>query len=248
MKIQKSTGIVLSSNSIGEADYSSRIYLKESGKRNFLFKGLKKSKRRSHLIVEPGTVAELVYYFHEDRSFQIVKEYHIHAHFPEIRNNYQKILLLHFFLETVDKTSGFNDANKMVFDLLVSGIETIINSESLTHLSAFFVIHLLRLHGILSGFKQCKICGKEDFQQFAIDIADFQPICPGCANQYNNTLFDISIRDYLYQTLGTKFTSIDLSKYNENEILKFFFHLCLFLQSYFHIELKSKDMLISEFS
>ena len=248
MEIQKSTGIVLASSSTGEADYISRIYTKEFGKRSFLFKGLKKSKRRSHLVVEPGTVAELVYYYHEERSLHIIKEYQVYEHYPAIRNDYQKILLLHFFLETVDKTSGYNDKNGMIFDLLAAGIETMISSGSLRHLSAFFVIHLLRLHGILPGFRNCKSCRSENFREFTIDVADFQPVCTQCSRKQDRTIFTGQVREFLYRSLNTKFTLLDTSGFNGKEIVKLLYHLCIFIQGYFHIELKSKDLLISEFS
>ena len=45
MEIQKCSGIVLSSTASGEADRIARIFTREYGKRNFIFKGLRKDRK-----------------------------------------------------------------------------------------------------------------------------------------------------------------------------------------------------------
>ncbi len=247
MEIQKTTGVVLSSRHTGEADYLIRIFTKEYGKRDFIFKGLKKSKKRSLIISEPGTIAKLIYYFHEEKSLHTVNEFQIHKHYIDIRDNLQKIYLLYFILETVEKTSGYNDPSRLIFDLLVAGIETLSQTEHIAHLSVFFIIHLLRLHGILADFRRCKICKRNDFQEFIIDNSDFQPICKNCS-QNNTSFFTSRAREYVLHSLTVKFTSIDLSIYPGEDILNLLFHLSLFIQNYFHIAIKSKTLLISELS
>jgi recombinational DNA repair protein (RecF pathway) len=47
MEIVKSNGVVLSGAHSGESDSTARVFTGEHGKRNFIFKGLKKSRKRS---------------------------------------------------------------------------------------------------------------------------------------------------------------------------------------------------------
>lgn len=248
MEIQKSTGIVLSARVIGEADYLIRIFTKEYGKRDFVFKGLRKSKRRSHTIAEPGTIAGIVYYFNEEKGLHTVNEYEIYKHYLRIRDDFKKILLLYYFIETVEKTSGFNDVNIKVFDLLAAGIDALSETKNALHLAVFFTIHLIRLHGILPDFSRCKVCKRDDFPEFIIDVVDFHPVCRGCSARYNAPLFLKSgAREFLHESLRKKYSDITLSMFSGKDISDLFFSLCLFIQAYFHIQLKSKDMLIPEF-
>ena len=249
MEIQKTTGIVLYSKTIGEADYLVRFYTKEHGKRDFIFKGLKKSKRRSQSISEPGTAAELVYYYHNDKNYHTVNEYHIHKHYINIRNDLSRIFMLYFFLEAVDKTCGLNDPNRQIFDLLAAGIETLVGTESAGPLSVFFLLHLLRLLGVLPDFRQCKICGGDELAEFKIDNIDFQPVCRKCgAHLSSGYIFKNRAQVFIDKSLSRKFSAIDTQFFPQDDVLHLLFQLCLFTQNYFHIELKSKEMLFSELS
>jgi DNA repair protein RecO len=109
MEIQKSTGVVLSTGLMGEADRSSRIFTKEYGKRGFIFKGLKKSRTRPQTVTEPGTIVNVVYYYSEKRDLYIVNEFSIFKHYSEIRKDLAKIYTLFFILEITEKTTALSD-------------------------------------------------------------------------------------------------------------------------------------------
>ena len=98
MEIQKITGIVLSSKQLGEADYVCSIYTKEYGKRDFIFKGLQKSKRRPQIVSEPGIIADIIYYYHQNKNSYIVNEYNILKDNSDIRDDLKKIYLLYFLV------------------------------------------------------------------------------------------------------------------------------------------------------
>ena len=250
MEIQKTSCVVLSSRLTGEADYFIRVYTKKYGKRDFIFKGLRKSKRRPLIISEPGTIANLIYYFHEEKTSYIVNEYQIYKHYTSIRNSLKKILLLCFLLETAEKTTGFNDKNRSIFDLLVAGIDTLSKTENIEHLSVFFTLHLLKLHGILPDLKRCKICNRDDCSEYKIDNIDFHSVCEKCSKkiQNNTNFFSNRTREYIIQSLATKFFFIDHSSFPAEDALNFLNFISLFIENYFHIEIRSKTLLISEIS
>lgn len=248
MEIQKSTGIVLSSIQSGEADCFARVFTKEFGKRDFLLKGIKKSKKRPGVISEPGTIANLVYYFHEDRNSYIVNEFKIHTHYLNIRDNLSSILLLYYLLEIVEKTTAFNDTNKLIFNLLSSAIGIISKTEYKAHFAVSFILYLIKLHGILPDFTRCKKCGCPSSVKSAIDAADFHPVCADCQSTLNlkTVTFSCSTMDYLMTSLNIKFLAIDHSSFNGNDIQNLLFHLTLFIENYFHINIKSKNLFFSE--
>ena len=246
MKIKKITGIVLSSVRTGEADSIVKIFTKESGKCDFLFKGIRKSKRRSQLILESGTVADLIYYSHERKNISIVNEFHIHKHFTEAGKNFSKTLLLYFLIETVEKTTGYNDSNRPVFDLLAAGLETISKTEHTEHLSAFFVLHLLRIHGILPDFSKCKICGEKNNHNFMIDGHDFHPMCGKCMPLASgHALFSKKAGDFIREAAHSKFFSINHERFPGHDIQNLLFHMTLFTESYFHVNIKSRRLFLS---
>jgi DNA repair protein RecO len=250
MEIQKSTGLVLSSRQTGEADFFCTMYTKEFGKRDFVFKGLQKSRKRSQIISEPGTTANLVYYFHDNKISYIVNEYNVIKHNINIRNNLKTIYLLYYVLALIEKTTGYNDKNKSVFELAAAGIDNIAGTGFPEHFSVFFALHLLKLHGILPDFSRCKICDKTGYHGFIIDTMDFHPVCSKCvgAIKTKTISLDKTAKEFIFQSLKKKFASIDHSLYPSNYILDLLFAITLFIENYYHVEIKPKQLLINELS
>ncbi|HON79783.1 MAG TPA: DNA repair protein RecO [Spirochaetota bacterium] len=248
MEIQKSTGIVLSSFSGGEADRIARIFTREYGKRSFVFKGIRKSRKRSALVSEPGTVVDLVYYYHEDRDYQVAGEFQVRNHFYSIREDLSRIFHLYLMLETVEKTTGFNDPGTKIFDLLNSGIETLASSPFPVNVTLFFLVHLFRLNGILPDFSSCKVCGKRDLSGFTLDFNDCTPVCGACSGgsrAHRSSSFSAGTGDFLQRAVTRKFRDIDHSVFSAEELHHVLFSMCIFVEHYFHIMLKSKELLFS---
>lgn len=249
MEIQKSTGVVLSSFPGGEADRIVRIFTREYGKRSFVFKGIRKSRKRSTLVSEPGTVVDLVYYYHDNRDYQVAGEFQVRNHFYSIREDLGRIFHLYLVLETVEKITGFNDPNRQIFDLLTRGIETLSSSPYTVNVTLFFLIHLFRLNGILPDYSSCKVCGKKELHRFALDFHDCTPVCDACMkNSHTNTssFFTSGTGEFLQRVAVKKFKDIDHSIFSKEELHHVLFSLCMFVENYFHILLKSKELLFSD--
>ncbi len=250
MEIQKSTGVVLSSRRIGEADFFCTMFTKEFGKRDFVFKGLRKSRKRPQIVSEPGTCANLIYYFHDDKISYIVNEYNVVKHNINIRNDLKSIYMLYYVLALIEKTTGYNDKNKSIFEFAEAGIDNIAGTDFPEHFSAFFALHLLRLHGILPDFGRCKICGRSQYRGFIIDTADFHPVCTECAGAIKSKtiLLHKTAKEFIFQSIKNKFTSIDHSLYPSNYILDLLFAITLFIENYYHVDIKPMQLLINELS
>ncbi len=246
MEIQRSTGIVLSAGLIGDADRTSRVFTEEFGKRSFIFKGLRKSRKRAPGVTEPGTLVDLVYYFNEKRELFAVKEFSIIKQHLEIRRELEKIYTLYFLLEITEKTTGFSDPNAQIYNLLVSAIDTLSATEYSMSLALLYAMSLNRIHGILSDFNRCKICCRDSSRHFAIDTTDFRPVCSDCLTgeaSKDSLLFEGRYRELLVS--GTKFNTIDHAAYRTEVISQILFSLILFVENYFHVEIRSKKLLLS---
>ena len=251
MEILKTTGIALSSKTYGEADILCNYYTKDFGKRKFIIKGLKKSKKRSRAAVEPGAVADLVYYFREGKDTYIVNEFNVLKFYAAITGNLLKILHLYFMLECVDKTCGYNIADRGIYNLLLNGIGALSKTSFPVHLSAFFILHLLKIHGVLPDHQSCKLCGSTGFSQFVLDITDLRPVCDACRQKTPAVKLPKKMglgknaAVFILSCFSQKFISLDSDKYPENELLDLINNISLFVENYFHTELKSKSLILS---
>lgn len=251
MKILKSTGIALSSQVYGESDIACNFYTSDFGKRKFVFKGLKKSGKRSRAATEPGAVASIIYYYRDDRDSFIVNQCDIEKYYSSISENLEKIFYLYFILESVEKTCGYNIADSAIYTLLLAGLDALSKTARPAHLSLFFLLHLLRNHGVLPDVDSCKSCGVQDFQQFLLDTVDLKPVCIPCARRHSTDsvrrmpALPGRMRDCIVLFLDRKFASIDLDDYTEDEVLDVLFNLSLFIEDYFHAELKTKSFIFS---
>jgi DNA repair protein RecO (recombination protein O) len=247
MEIQKATGIVLYSRRLGEADVTARIFTREFGKRTFIFKGLKKSKTRPLSAAEPGTVLDLVYYFHENREYQVVNELRVSSRREHVHDDLARIYNLCYMLELIDSTTGSADPALPLYNLLAAALDALSSSPHTVSLSVFFTLHLMRMHGILPDLATCAACGRRDYERFALDFRHFHVVCESCAPQHTRgrRLLSASLRDYLTRAPSTRFGEMPHDALPEDELIDLLFFLALSVENYFRIELKSKGMLFA---
>lgn len=252
MEILKTTGIALSSHDSGEADLLCNYYTREFGKRRFIFKGLKKSRRRPRSAAEPGAVARLVYYYHRDRETHVVNEFSVERFYPSITENLSKIMHLCYILESVEKTSGYDMPDGATYTLLSSGIEALSRTEHAPHLSSFFILRLLKNQGLIAEPERCGICGSGEFSTFKMDMDDFSPVCGKCLGSIPANgrtvggLMRGSARRYMLECLAGKFNRIECERFGGDDVLDILFSASLFIEAYFHTELKSKQFILSD--
>ena len=245
MEILKTDGIVLNSKVIGDSDIFCKILTKDFGKKKFIFKGLKKSRKREKAAAEPGTLISLIYYYRENKEINIVNEFNIQNQYSEIRDNLQKIFHLYYLLEIVEKTTGLEDVNKIFFELLNAGIDTLSKTEYNINLTVFFIIHLLRFQGILPDFRNCRNCGTEIVSNFSLSFSDLNPICHNCSKS-NSKLLDHNSRKFIILSLSNKFHSINHDEFDQVKFTNLLFYLSLFIEGYYNIEIRSKEFILSK--
>lgn len=246
MEIIKSEGIILKKIPVLEADVADIIYTQNHGKRTFIFKGIKKTKRRSLAAIEPGSIVHLVYYYNEQKAMFHVKELSLLMDTLSIRDNYQAMITLFLLLEVVEKTSGHNDPNRTIYQLLKGAIETLHKTDAYSFLALSFIIHYLRLSGIMPDYFHCSVCHNEITDDMYLTEYQLTAYCNQCAP--NNAFIFKAIAPLIYDILAKKFLDINTNKYNQSDIQKLLFHTLLFIDHYFNIHIKTKELLFSNFS
>ena len=237
------TGIVLSSKVFGEADIRAIILCREEGKKTFIFKGLKKSIKRPQSAAEPGTVTKLIYNENKNKELITAREFSVIKYYHKIRTDLGKITVSAFLLELTEKTTGFDHKENKVFELLVGALSALEETEQPVCLAVFFTIHLMRLHGILPPTIKCNSCGKTDFTQFTLDERELKLLCKNCAHTKDNLLGSDELA-FLSTARSTKFSEMALSL-NDAGTVKLLASLSNFIEHYFGILLRSKDLITS---
>ena len=241
MSLKKTTGIVLSSSIIGEADVKANFLCRDEGKKSFIFKGLKKSSRRPQNAAEPGTVIGIIYNEHSGKEIVTARDFSVIKYFAGIRADFQKIICSSFLLELVERTTGFGSTENSVFNFLANALSSIEKTDRPLDLAVFFVIRLMKIHGIFAPAKRCKICGSENFDEFVFDTLDMGLICRKCSPA-NPNLLGREALDFVSESLTVKFTELrSYTPYSRHGLLLQF---SLFLEQYFNIKIHSRKLLL----
>jgi DNA repair protein RecO (recombination protein O) len=252
--IHTTSGIVLASRFLGEADVVCSVLTADSGKRDFIFKGLRKSKKRSLAAKEPGTIISLVFYSHPERDLCVIKECSIIEAHGVFHENLDKIYQLYFILEVVDKTTGDGPADQKIYTLLEGAIRSLALASDHAFLSPFFLLHLLRIHGLLPRFGECATCGSVNPQSFYIHSPDLRQVCAKCApstlaglstksGQFRG--FSRSAGEFIAASQLMKFSNMEFARYTAREISDLFDVLVSFVEQYYHVKLNSKGYILT---
>lgn len=158
MSLKTFTGIVLSSAAAGEADISAVVFCLGEGKRTFIFPGLKKSKRRALTAGQPGTVVSIISRERGAGEVMTAGEFSLIKYFHETRKDLDKIACAAFLLELTERTTAFAQRDDRIFKLLSSALAALETASGSTALAAFYTVHLMRLHGILTASEET--CGR----------------------------------------------------------------------------------------
>jgi len=242
MSLSKGNGIVLSSTVVGEADVMSRVMTREFGKITIIFKGIKKTRSRPLSATEPGSFIALDFYRREGADSGTAREFSTQRFHHQLRKDYNRIIFLSFMLEVVDRTSGFDDQDINLFNLLSSGIVALEETEFPLHLLTFFLIHLLRLHGILPDLERCRSCGVTSFQKFTLAPVDLGLLCGACSPDYDH-LMGLSHLTFIRACLVEKFHDIKRELCEDHSVSHLTYYCALFLEHYFNITFRSKTLL-----
>lgn len=251
MEIQKTSGIVLTTKTLGEADVICSILTKDHGKKQFIFKGLKKSKKRPLSAKEPGTNLSLVYYYNPEKNRCIISECSIIEAFSTIHRDLEKIYHLSFILETVERTSADGIGDIKIYHLLEGAIRTLTTTANNMHLSAFFLLHLLKLQGLFPVYGICASCSGEITGGLFLSIIDMRQLCRKCAHDYGiigtnhgqGAFFGESISTFIFQAMQSKFLNMDYSHYGEGELKSLITTIGRFIEQYYHVKINSLDFI-----
>jgi DNA repair protein RecO (recombination protein O) len=243
MAILKSDSIILSVSQSGEGDIIAKALTSDSGKRIFVFKGLKKSKKRPQ--VEPGLRVEIIYYYDPKKNTHTVKEFSIVSKIHTIRKDLDSIYHMMYMLESAEKTIANDEKIQGLFPLLSSGIETLGTDKKPELVSAFYTVRLLKILGILHDFRICISCGRA-LESFSISSKTNGPVCGRCSEPGQKTFGQIE-KEFILLSGSRKFRDIDIPQELNESIKELHMHLVSYLETYCGTHIKCGKLICKKF-
>lgn len=244
MSLSGARGIVLSRRLSGEADFICSIFTRELGRETFIFKGLKKSKKRPPSASETGSIIDFHYYAREGLPVKTVSNFDLISTPAEIKKSATKIFTLYYIMEIVDKTTGCGDTDESIYNLLISAVNTLGRANNEINFALFFTARYLCIQGLLPEIDGCSSCGEHSFQNFSMSSRNLNLLCPGCIGK-DDLMIDSSALTYFIKSTREKYSSIDHSTYRKNDIIALLSIITEFLEQYYSVTIKSADMLLN---
>lgn len=225
MIIEKTEAIVLSSKTYSEADIISTLFTRDDGIGTFIFKGLKKSKRREQGATQTGASISLSYYkgHSQEPKPYFVRDFNLLTYPLAAINSYEQSAHALYVVETVLRTTPYHTPFEYVYLLLLEALKRMTLTAKPIFLSLFFTLHLLKKQGVLPS--------TAERLQLELDKISSHLQIKVCHN------------DFFNEALSRKFSEMDETKYSAGDMEDFLFYLVLYIEHYYTIDLKTKKTL-----
>ncbi len=158
--IRKDEGVVLKTARSGETSRIVTFLGRESGKVRLLAKGALKEASPFRGLLEPGSHAEVLYYFAEGRSLYYLKEAHAYSSLETGRESLVRMVAGLAALELLDRVCYQESPEPRIVDLLVEYLGHP-DAEDPLYFFLAFELKLLTVLGAIPDFTRCASCGDE---------------------------------------------------------------------------------------
>ena len=138
MDILKSKCLILNKKELNEADLLATVFSKDFGKISGMAFGIRKSKKRSLLTLNPLNIAEIT--FQKKNGYYTIIEAELIKNFSSIMKDIEKLEISLYILDSVNKIYDVNYENKDFFNKLEEIFYFIDNLENLKIGYKYYVI------------------------------------------------------------------------------------------------------------
>ena len=138
MDILKSKCLILNKKELNEADLLATVFSKDFGKISGMAFGIRKSKKRSLLTLNPLNIAEIT--FQKKNGYYTIIETELVKNFSNIMKDIEKLEISLYILDSVNKIYDVNYENKDFFNKLEEIFYFIDNLENLKVGYKYYII------------------------------------------------------------------------------------------------------------
>ncbi len=184
MPLVKTAAIVLHSRKLGEADRIITFYTMRLGKLRGVARGARRLKSRLGGMIEPFTLCHLDLFEKPGDSLYRISQVTQDEPFAKFRTDLTLMAAAGRMVNLVSAVMADGDPEPRVFELLESGMRTLLDSRDAAWTTLLFQIRLLGVVGFRPQTEQCATCG----QGHRNPLPQFSPmaggmVCERCASR-----------------------------------------------------------------
>ncbi len=197
MSIFRTQAIVTHSIPYGESDRIVTFLTRDFGKMKGIAKGARRSQKRFQNALSLFSHIRLIFFDREGMGLVRVNGCDILHSFPKIRDHLEKIYYGEYFLELVNEMAGEREVNLESFELLLSFLSDLENTEPREERLRMFEIRMLSLFGYRPNMKRCDSCKREwehlqDMPSVFFSLEQGSLMCEACS-QTRSDLVPLSL-------------------------------------------------------
>jgi DNA repair protein RecO (recombination protein O) len=192
MPLFTTNAIVIRSLDYGESDRIVTFFTKDFGKIKGIAKGARRSKKRFQNALDLFSHLRLIFFDREGMGLVRAEGCDIINSFPKIREDLKKIFYGNYLLELANEMAGEREANLEAFNLLLSFLSILDETETEEEKLRVFEIRMLSLFGYQPNMRKCDLCknGWEDLKTVPIlfSLQKGALVCGRCSRGWNNLI------------------------------------------------------------
>lgn len=197
-EIIKTEAVVLSKMNYGDTSMIASLFTEDLGRISVIVKGARSPKSKYGRIVDLINHLSVVLYKKESREIQFLSGADTIDHFPEIKNDLDKLKYAYSVAELVKNLLAEHEVSKRIFKGIVKILNRLNSGEEPPEVTfGRFFIFFLKEIGYELQVESCAICGKKDFKTDCSYNFDKGLICGECTKSVVD-IYDIKLELLTY--------------------------------------------------
>jgi DNA repair protein RecO (recombination protein O) len=180
-EIIKTEAVVLSKINYGDSSSIASLFTEDLGKVSVIIKGARSVKSKYGKIVDPLNYLSVVLYKKESREVQLLSGADIVEHFPEIKNDLNKLSFAYGVIELIKNLLAEHEVNKKIFKgviMILLRLNEGIEKSEITF--GRFLFFFLKETGYEIQIDSCANCGKKVESENAYYHREKGVMCGNC--------------------------------------------------------------------
>lgn len=171
MSIIKTDAIILKGFKYGDSSKIVTIFSADSGKFSAIVKGVRNSKSKFSGVFETMNYISLIYNKKENRDLQIISNAECVSTFPEIKENFEKLMIAYKLSDLTSRMMFEYDVSNEVFHLLLNVLTALNNTK--TKFDILYVMYQVKF-AIIQGINPVQDTEPRNFleQKFVLRDKD----------------------------------------------------------------------------
>ncbi|MFH1752778.1 MAG: DNA repair protein RecO [Candidatus Omnitrophota bacterium] len=180
MAIQTTEGIILRKRDLRETSVILTLLTKDFGKICGVMRGARGPKAAIGLNPQIFSLNSIVFYERRRGNLNNISECDLKDFFSPIRDDFERTIYADYLIELADMVTVEGDADRKIYDLLLSSLSLLTKPVSAKRVARIFEIKLMDIAGFMPDLNGCAKCGKAIEGEARFDMREGALFCAKC--------------------------------------------------------------------